>query len=113
MYLKAFDEISKTLDEGELVCIFPEGKLTKDGEIDEFKPGIEKIIQRNPVPVIPIALRGMWGSFFSHRGGNAFSRLPQRFWSKVEIHTGEPVAPADVNADDLKNRVLELRKDFK
>lgn len=113
VYFKAFDEISKALDEGELVCIFPEGKLTRDGEIDEFKPGIEKIIQRNPVPVIPMALRGMWGSFFSHRGGNAFSRLPQRFWSKVEIHTGEPVAPEDVAADDLRRKVQKLRKDFK
>lgn len=113
VYFKAFDEISKALDDGELVCIFPEGKLTRDGEIDEFKPGIEKIIQRNPVSVIPIALRGMWGSFFSHRGGSAFFRLPQRFWSKVEIHTGEPVAPENVVADDLRRKVLELRKDFK
>jgi 1-acyl-sn-glycerol-3-phosphate acyltransferase len=113
VYHRAFEEISNALDEGELVCVFPEGKLTKDGEIGEFKPGIVKIIQRNPVPVIPMALRGMWGSLFSHKGGTAFSRLPQRFWSKIEIHTGEAVAPEDVDADDLRRKVLELRKDFK
>jgi len=113
VYLNAFDEISKALDEGDLICIFPEGTLTKDGEIGEFKPGIEKIIQRNPVPVIPMALRGMWGSFFSHRGGSAFFRLPQRFWSKIEIHTGEPVAPGDVMAGDLRKRVQGLRGIFR
>ncbi len=113
VYFNAFDEISKALDEGELVCLFPEGKLTTDGEIDEFKPGIEKIIKQNPVPVIPLALRGLWGSFFSHQGGKALTRLPNRFWSKIEIHTGEPVAPETVSADALRRRVLELRKDYK
>jgi 1-acyl-sn-glycerol-3-phosphate acyltransferase len=113
VYLNAFDEISKALEEGEVVCLFPEGKLTRDGEIDEFKPGIEKIIQRNPVPVIPLALCGLWGSFFSNKGGTALTNLPKRFWSKVEIHTGKPVPPEDVSAEDLRRKVLELRKDFK
>lgn len=113
VYLNAFDEISKALDEGELVCLFPEGKLTTDGEIDEFKTGIEKIIQRNPVPVVPVALRGMWGSFFSHKGGRALTRLPKRFWSRVEIHTGEPVPPEAVLAQDLRKKVIALRKGYK
>jgi len=113
VYLNAFDEISKALEEGEVVCLFPEGKLTRDGEIDEFKPGIEKIIQRNPVPVIPLALCGLWGSFFRHKGGKALTNLPKRFWSKVEIHTGKPVPPEAVSAADLRRKVLALRKDFK
>ncbi|MFZ2632943.1 MAG: MFS transporter [Desulfosalsimonadaceae bacterium] len=113
VYLNAFEQISKALEEGEVVCVFPEGKLTRDGEIDEFKSGIEKIIARNPVPVIPLALRGLWGSFFSHKGGAALKRLPQRFWSKVEIHAGEPVAPENVKADDLRSRVAALRGDDK
>ncbi len=75
-YQKAFDRISEELREGEIVAIFPEGKLTTDGEIDEFKKGIEKIIERDPVPVIPSALCGLWGSFFSHRGGAALAKLP-------------------------------------
>jgi 1-acyl-sn-glycerol-3-phosphate acyltransferase len=65
------------------------------------------------VPVVPLALRGLWGSFFSHKGGKALTRLPKRFWSKVEIHTGEPVPPGAVSADDLRKKVFELRKDFK
>jgi 1-acyl-sn-glycerol-3-phosphate acyltransferase len=113
VYLNAFEKISQALEEGEVVCLFPEGKLTRDGEIDEFKAGIEKIIARNPVPVIPLALRGLWGSFFSHKGGGALKRLPKRFWSKVEIHVGEPVAPEMVKADDLRSRVAALRGDDK
>ncbi|MFH1156028.1 MAG: MFS transporter [Pseudomonadota bacterium] len=111
VYLQAFEDISRALEDGEIVCIFPEGKLTTDGEIDGFKTGIETIIKRNPVPVIPMALRGMWGSFFSHQGGRALNRLPGRFWSRVEIHAGEPVAPDAVSAEDLRRRVLELRGD--
>ena len=64
---KAFDQIDAELAAGEIVCIFPEGKLTKHGELNEFKKGVEKILERRPVPVIPLALRGLWGSFFSRR----------------------------------------------
>ena len=66
---KAFDRIDAELADGEIVCIFPEGKLTKDGELNEFKKGVEKILERRPVPVVPMALRGLWGSFFSRRDG--------------------------------------------
>lgn len=113
VYLNAFEEISKALEDGDVVCVFPEGKLTRDGEIDEFKPGVEKIIARNPVAVIPIALRGMWGSFFSHKDRSLFQRPFRRLWSKVEIHAGEPVPPEAVKADDLRRRVAELRGDWK
>jgi len=110
-YENAFDEISKALDDGDLVCIFPEGRLTRDGHIGEFKKGIEKIVSRNPVPVIPMALRGLWGSFFSHKDGPAFSRLPRRFWSKIELCAGDSVAPENVKAQNLRERVLALRGD--
>ncbi|NOY69636.1 MAG: MFS transporter [Deltaproteobacteria bacterium] len=108
-YHAAFESISEALEEDEIVCIFPEGKLTRDGEIDVFKPGIEKIIQKNPVPVIPVALRGMWGSFFSHKSGPALRRLPSRFWSKITIQAGSPVSPENVSANDLRKRVKDLR----
>jgi len=67
----AFDEISRALENGEVVCIFPEGRLTPDGRMGTFKRGIERIIARNPVPVVPMALKGLWGSFFSHKNGHA------------------------------------------
>ncbi|HEY6892805.1 MAG TPA: MFS transporter, partial [Rhodanobacteraceae bacterium] len=64
---RAFAEVDQTLAEGGLVCIFPEGGITRDGEIMPFRPGIERILATRPVPVVPIALRGLWGSVFSRK----------------------------------------------
>ena len=108
-YEEAFREIREGLADGDLLCIFPEGKLTHDGEIDAFRPGIERILQETPVPVVPMALRGLWGSFFSHEGG--LFRNPKRFWSRIEIVAGEPVAP-QASADELREEVLTLRGEF-
>jgi 1-acyl-sn-glycerol-3-phosphate acyltransferase len=71
---KAFVDIAQALHEGELVCIFPEGKLTRTGEMNEFRGGIAKIVERSKVPVIPMALRGLWGSVFSRDPSNVFER---------------------------------------
>lgn len=109
VYHQAFKKISDALAEGEIVCIFPEGKLTTNGDIDTFKTGIEAIVRKNPVPVIPIALKGMWGSFFSHYKGKALTRLSGRFWSRVELNVGRPVAPEHVSAEGLRQCVLTLR----
>lgn len=109
VYARAFDTISEALANGELVCIFPEGGLTKDGKLNQFRPGVEKIIKRNPVPVIPVALQGLWGSFFSHRNGPALTRLPRRFRSKIGIRAGKPVPPQWVTAAGLRDQVLRLR----
>lgn len=113
VYHQAFKAIDAALSEGELVCIFPEGKLTSDGEIDRFRPGIEKIIQQNPVPVIPMALRGLWGSFFSRKGGAALRRPFRRFWSRIELVAGSPVAKEAVSAEDLREKVAVLRGDMR
>ena len=104
----AFERVARELEDGELVCIFPEGKITSDGEMNPFKPGVEKIVQRTPVPVIPMALRGLWGSFFSRKGGKAMRRPFRRFWSRIELVVGEPVPPAEVKAPDLARRVAAL-----
>src|SRR3989449_1291895 len=81
---RAFDNVAHALEEGSLVCIFPEGRLTPDGELGAFRPGIERVIQRTPVPVVPMALRGLWGSFFSRVDGRAMRRPFRRFWSRIE-----------------------------
>ena len=104
----AFDEISKALKAGELVCIFPEGKLTKSGDINTFRGGIEKIIERDAVPVLPLALTGLWGSVFSHEGGTAFTTPPKRFWSKVSIVSGELLPPERTSAEYLQELVENL-----
>ncbi len=113
IYQQAFDAISQALDQGEVVCIFPEGKLTKTGGINEFRGGIETILERNPVPVVTLALQGLWGSFFSHKGGPAFSRAPRRFWSKINIVGGRPWLPAEVTAAALEREVKQLRGDHR
>jgi 1-acyl-sn-glycerol-3-phosphate acyltransferase len=110
---KAFDRIDAELAEGEVVCIFPEGKLTRHGEMNEFKRGVEKILERRAVPVVPMALRGLWGSFFSHRDGKAaMSRLPTRFWSRIELIATAPVAGNDASATGLQKIVAGLRGEW-
>ncbi len=108
IYDKAFDSVSQALKEGHLVCIFPEGKLTRTGEMNEFKQGIEKIIRRDPVVVVPMALIGLWGSFFSHKEGSAFTKPPKRFWSRVEINIGKAMDPEGLTAAQLYQQVAAL-----
>jgi 1-acyl-sn-glycerol-3-phosphate acyltransferase len=110
---KAFNRIDAELADGEVVCIFPEGKLTRDGEINEFKKGVEKILERRPVPVVPMALRGLWGSFFSRREGKApMTRLPRRFWSRIEMVVTAPVPGRDARASGLQQIVSGLRGEW-
>lgn len=106
---QAYDQIDKELEAGQLVCIFPEGGISTDGEIQRFRPGIEKIIDRRGVPVIPIALGGLWGSWFSRRTGGGLRRIPGRLWARVSVRIGEAVLPADVTATRLELLVRTLR----
>jgi len=107
----AFEKIDEELDAGHIVCIFPEGGISKDGEIQHFRPGIEKIIERRPVPVIPIALGGIWGSWFSRHSGGGLRKIPGRLWAKVTVRIGEAVLPKDVTAASLELLVRTLRGD--
>lgn len=107
----ALKEVKKQLDDGEVVCIFPEGQLTPDGEMLPFKRGVNCILKQSPVPVIPLALRGLWGSYFSREGGRALLKFPRRFWSKVEVVAGTAVAPEQARCERLFNDVKALRGD--
>ncbi len=106
---RSLDDISKALEAGDLVGVFPEGKLTRTGDLDSFRPGIEKIIRRTPAPVIPLALRGLWGSFFSHKDGIPMTRPPKRFWSRIELAAGRAMLPNQVTANTLYSTVKALR----
>ncbi|WP_296265032.1 1-acyl-sn-glycerol-3-phosphate acyltransferase [Pseudomonas sp. UBA6562] len=108
IYEQAFARIARSLQEGELVCIFPEGKLTADGEIDVFKSGVKRILRETPVPVIPLALRGLWGSFFSRDPNKG---LFKRLWSRVTVVAGEAIAVEAAQPDVLRERVAALRGD--
>lgn len=109
VYDAALDAIAEGLANGDLLCIFPEGKLTRDGEPDEFKSGIERIIARTPAPVIPMALQGLWGSFFSHSGPGVFKTPFHRLWSQVGIVAAEPIAPPGLSASALGQQILAMR----
>ena len=109
---KAFEEVSRELKDGNLVCIFPEGGLTRDGDIAKFRPGVERILKRDPVTVIPMALQGLWGSMFS-RQDKSLKRyvLPRRLWSRVGLMVGAPRPPETASAAALEADVRVLRGD--
>lgn len=109
----AFAAIGDALQRGELVFIFPEGRLTTDGEMQPFKKGVERILAQHPVPVVPMALRGLWGSWFSKANGRAFRKWPRRFWSRVEVVAGAPLQPHEASAEKLQQVVADLRGDWK
>ncbi len=110
---RAFNEVEQALAEGHIVCIFPEGRLTADGEMNEFMRGMDIILRRSPVPVIPVALKGLWGSYFSRYKGRACKGLPTRFWSKLEIEAGEPVSPDIATTTLMHEKVSALRGDWR
>ncbi|WP_076585155.1 MFS transporter [Vibrio ostreicida] len=109
----AFSDIKQALNDGHLVCIFPEGRLTDDGELNDFMRGMDLILRRSPVPVVPMALKGLWGSYFSRYKGRACQGLPSRFWSKLEIEAGRPVPSDQATTQIMQHKVAELRGDWK
>jgi len=109
---KAYEEIDTALKNGELIGLFPEGGLTPDGTMQEFKAGIERILARTPVPVIPFALRGLWESMWSKRDSRLRrARLPRRLRAQIGLQVGEPLAGDGLTAAALQQRVAELRGD--
>jgi 1-acyl-sn-glycerol-3-phosphate acyltransferase len=108
---EAFETVDAELAAGNLVCIFPEGGITRDGEIARFRPGIEKIIARRPVPVIPVALGRLWGSWFSRRRDGGLRKIPGRLFARVSVTVGKPVRPREVTAARLELLVRTLRGD--
>jgi 1-acyl-sn-glycerol-3-phosphate acyltransferase len=111
---QAYDEIAEALEAGDVVGIFPEGRITDTGELYPFKNGIARIVARTPVPVVPLALSGLWGSFFSRKDGPAMSKPFRRgFFSKIALAAAPAVAPAKMTPQDLHATVLALRGDWK
>jgi 1-acyl-sn-glycerol-3-phosphate acyltransferase len=110
----AFDEIDRALAAGELIGLFPEGRITDTGDIDAFRPGIARILARSPVPVVPLALRGLWDSFFSRKEGPAMSN-PWRLrpFRKIGLVAGNAVSPVEATPERLQQVVLALRGDAK
>jgi 1-acyl-sn-glycerol-3-phosphate acyltransferase len=104
----AFERIASELRDEEIVCIFPEGRITTNGEVRKFRPGIERILRETPVPVVPMALYGLWGSFFSRKDGKALRKPFRRIWSRVSLVIGQAISPNDASPEQLHKLVSEL-----
>lgn len=104
----AFQKVQQDLKNGHIVTIFPEGTLTKDGQLLPFRAGIERIIEENPnVPVIPMALIGLWGSFFSHERRDAIKKMPKPSRRIIHVIMGEPIRGSK-SAEELRDSVGAL-----
>ena len=108
---RAFAEIANALRHGELVCIFPEGRLSRTGELQPFQSGIERIVAETPVPVVPIALGGLWGSVFSRAKRSAAGSWMQHVRRRVRAICGEPLAPDAVTSLSLQHCVQKLAEE--
>jgi len=114
-YQASFDRAAQVLREGDLLAIFPEGGITKDGQLQEFKGGIMKIIERAreegiEAPVIPMALTNLWGSYFSRieQGGAMVRPFRRGFFSRVGLNVGHAVGAREVQPNMLRERVQTL-----
>jgi 1-acyl-sn-glycerol-3-phosphate acyltransferase len=108
---EAFELVDGELAAGNVVCIFPEGAITRDGKVARFRPGIDKIIARRPVPVVPVALGRLWGGWLSRRPDGRMRFLPRRLFARVPVTIGAAVPPGDVSAAKLELLVRTLRGD--
>ena len=114
MLERAYDEIARGLEAGDLIGLFPEGRITDTGELYPFRPGIRRIVDRTPVPVVPLALRGLWGSFFSRKDGAAMSKpWRMRPFKKIALAAGTMMPARAATPEALQSQVLALRGDWK
>ena len=105
----AFAEVSKALSHGDLVGVFPEGQITRDGQLQTFRPGITRILAANPVPVVPMALSGLWGSYFSRIDGEAMQTPFRRgVFSQISLRVGSPVPAKETGPESLRVVVAAL-----
>ncbi len=105
--LHSLREAGRRIDNGELVCIFPEGQITRTGGLLSFRQGFERIVKGREIPVIPVHLDRIWGSLFSFIGGKFLTKWPERIPYPVTISYGAPM-PSTATATEVRQRVQEL-----
>jgi 1-acyl-sn-glycerol-3-phosphate acyltransferase len=105
---KAFDEVDRALRDGDIICVFPEGRLTADGVMNNFKSGVERILERTPVPVISMCLYGLWGSAFSRHKGFILWRIINGIRSRIDLTVSKPEQAQDITAHSLQARVADM-----
>jgi 1-acyl-sn-glycerol-3-phosphate acyltransferase len=110
----AYEAVAEALAQGELVGIFPEGRITDTGEMYPFRTGVQRIVERTPVPVVPLALKGLWGSFFSRRDGPAMTKPFRRgTFSRIALEAGPAFTPEAAMPEVLQSAVQRMRGDWK
>lgn len=109
----ALNVISAGLEAGDAICIFPEGQLTYSGKLGRFKPGIEWIIERDPVPIYPVAIKGLWHTMFSRKYRHSkFRWFPKGIRGKVYAKCGDVIHPKEVRVDHLQRVILSLQNEI-
>ena len=113
---KAMNQITCELNAGELIAIFPEGFITKNGEMIPFKDGIKRLAERiTDLNLYPVAISGMWGSWFSRfKDGKAMSGVPMRrsFRTNIRLSIGDKIEGPEIAPEVIRNKVEELRGDI-
>ncbi len=105
--LTALREAGQSLDDGEVVCIFPEGQISRTGTMMPYRRGIERMVKGRTVPIVPVYLDRVWGSIFSFKSGRFLRKLPERIPYPVTIAFGEPL-PAQTPAVGVRRAAMEL-----
>src|SRR5262249_8222030 len=107
MIVKALREAKQALEDGHLVCIFPEGGLTRTGQVQAFKPGLMKIVEGTSAPVIPVYLAGLWGRISSFKGEKFSWKWPERLPYPMAIHFGPAITEPE-DAHQVRQAVMRL-----
>ncbi len=109
---EAIRRATECLREGEVVCLFPEGGISKDGSLKSFRPGFALMARQADAPVVPFYLDGLWGSIFSFHGGRFFWKLPRSLRPTVRIRVGPPLGPDEMDTESAYRRVLALKAEL-
>lgn len=108
----AFDGVANSVKGGHVIGLFPEGYISRNGQLKRFQPGVGKIVKEHQVPVVPISLSGLWGSIFSYEGGKVIFKMPKTFRRKVKIVIGKPVLPSQFDIKELEKWITTHVEDY-
>ncbi len=106
--LEGTRRVVEALSAGEMVCIFPEGAISRTGQLMELRRSFEVMARKANVPVIPVAHDGLWGSVFSTSGNNYLFKSPRLMPTPVSVHIGDPLSPQDSSALRVRSSLLDL-----
>lgn len=104
----AIRSVAAALKEGQIVCLFPEGQITRHGNFNELRKGFELMARQGEATVVPVLLDGLYGSIFSHEGGRCFAKWPKKLRYPVTVHFGTALTAREASTDTVFNQWLDL-----